>query len=69
VKDIGPPIPLATPDADDWIVLRIAIRGDVDVLCSLGAHLRRDDLASVYEHYHFNVMTDLELLRLLRGGD
>jgi hypothetical protein len=50
-------------------VLRIAIRGDVDVLCSLGAHLRRDDLASVYEHYHFNVMTDLELLRLLRGGD
>jgi hypothetical protein len=38
-------------------VLRIAIRGDVDVLCSLEAHLRRDDLASVYEHYHFNVMT------------
>lgn len=66
--DIGPPIPFATPDADDWTVLRTAIHGDVDVLCSLDGHLRRADLASVYEHYHFNVMTDVELLRLLPGG-
>jgi uncharacterized protein len=66
--DIGPPIPFPTPDADDWTVLRTAIHGDVDVLCSLDGHFRRDDLASVYEHYHFNVMTDVELLRLLRSG-
>lgn len=66
--DVGPPIPFATPDADDWMVLRTAIHGDVDVLCSLDRHLWRDDLASIYEHYHFRVMTDLELLRLLHGG-
>ena len=65
--DIGPPIPFPTPDADDWTVLRTAIHGDVDVLCSLDGHLRRYDLATVYEYYHINVMTDVELLRLLRS--
>jgi predicted nucleic acid-binding protein len=45
--DIGPPIPFPTPDADDWTVLRTAIHGDVDVLCSLDGHLRRYDLATI----------------------
>ena len=66
--DIGPPIPSPTPDTDDWTVLRTAIHGDVDVLCSLDGHLRRNDLAGIYEHYNINVMTDVELLRLLRGA-
>jgi putative PIN family toxin of toxin-antitoxin system len=65
--DVGPAVPFSTPDADDWMVLRTAIRGAADILCSLDAHLRRPDLAEVYEQYGITLTTDVELLKLLQA--
>ena len=65
--DIGPPVTFGVPDLDDWVVLRTAIHGDVDVLCSLDEVFWSSDLAMVYERYRFRPMTDVELLALLRG--
>lgn len=65
--DVGPAVPFSTPDANDWAVLRTAIRGDADILCSLDGHLRRPQLADVYEHYRITLITDVQLLKLLRG--
>ena len=64
--DVGQAVPFSTPDADDWVVLRTAIRGDADILCSLDGHLRRPELADVYEQHRITLTTDIQLLKLLR---
>jgi putative PIN family toxin of toxin-antitoxin system len=66
--DIGHAVPFSTPDADDWVVLRTAIRGDADILCSLDRHLWRPELVAIYEHYRITLIADVQLLKLLRGG-
>ena len=38
--DIGRPEPFAVHDIDDWMVLRTAIQGKVDVLCTMDGDLR-----------------------------
>jgi putative PIN family toxin of toxin-antitoxin system len=66
--DIGQAVPFSTPDADDWVVLRTAIQGDADILCSLDRHLWRPELAGVYEQYRITLVADVQLLNLLRLG-
>lgn len=64
--DLGKPAVFSFHDVDDWMVLRTAIEGEVDVLCTLDGHFRHPSLAPVYKHHGIEVMTDVELLTRLR---
>jgi hypothetical protein len=53
-------------EADDPVVLT-ALAGEVDVLCTLDRHFYTPDVLSFCSRYGIRVMTDLELLGLLRA--
>ena len=63
----GPPGEPISTDPDDEPVIRTAKQGRADILCTLDRHLRRSRKVRAYCAKHgIEVMTDVELLRLLR---
>ncbi len=65
--DLGKPRPFALNDVDDWMVVRTAIAGEVQVLCTLDEKLISSYMKPVFESYDILVMTDVALLKLLRS--
>ena len=53
-------------EADDPVVLTAAAAG-ADVLCTLDKHFYTPDVLSVCSRHRIRVMTDIELLHLLRS--
>ena len=64
--DIGAPTPLPLHDFDDWMGLRTAIAGKVDILCSNDRDLHHPSLAPLYRQAGITALTADELLTRLR---
>ena len=58
--------PVVLSDPDDDPVLFTAVAGRADVLCSLDRHLRHADVAEFCRGHRITVLTDVELLHLIR---
>ena len=63
--DLGTPTPFPIRDYDDWMVLRKAIMGEADVLCTCDRHLHHRGLEPIYRRAGIEVLTDVELLKRL----
>lgn len=60
-------VPQVSNDADDDAVLGTAIAGAAEVLCTLDQHLRAKQVVEFMRLFDVRVMTDVELLQLLRS--
>ncbi len=58
--------PIPCRDPDDVPVIKSAVAGHADVLCTLDNDIRRDVVASWYLQLGIHSLTDVELLRVLR---
>lgn len=65
IVDIGPPVELPIADRDDWAVLRTAIQGSADVLCTIDAGFHKPPVLAFCSQYGLEVKTPVELLRYL----
>lgn len=63
--DIGPNVQLPLTDRDDWAVLRTAIEGNADVICTSDAGFHVDAVLAFCERYDLKVVKPSELLRQL----
>ena len=64
--DLGQPVDLPLTDRDDWPVLRTAIEGCVDVLCSNDGGFHKDIAIAFCAQFEIQVMKPAELLRYLK---
>ena len=62
IVDLGPPVQLPLTDRDDWAVLRTAIQGSVDVLCSSDGGFHKAPVAAFCAQYDLQIKTPAELL-------
>lgn len=63
------PAPLVVPaDPDDDPVVHTAVAGGADVLCTLNRHFYNPAVVEYCRERGVTIMTDLDLLSLLRGG-
>ncbi|BDC48771.1 hypothetical protein F183_A10870 [Bryobacterales bacterium F-183] len=60
----GPPIVLEDPEDDP--VVYTAIAGDADILCTVDKHFYALNVLAFCARHKIRVMTDVQLLRLLR---
>ncbi len=68
LRQSTPGSPLSA-DPDDEPIIETAKTGEADVLCTRDRHLRRSrKVREYFARYGIQVMTDEELLSLLRGG-
>ena len=66
----GPePVNIVPGDPDDNPVVIAAISGQAEVICTLDRHLRHPDVRAYCARHGIRVMTDLELLELLRQAE
>jgi uncharacterized protein len=56
--DVGIPRTFGIRDVDDWAVIRTAIQGGVQVLCTGDRHLRHPSLRAVYEKHKIEVLRE-----------
>ena len=57
-------LPLA--DRDDWAILKTAIDGSVDIICSSDGGFHKDQVIAFCAQYELQVMKPAELLRYLK---
>ncbi len=55
-------------DADDDPILAAAVSGRANVLCTMDRHLRTPEVLDYAKTHRVDIMSDAELLRLLRTG-
>lgn len=65
IVDIGPPIELPLTDRDDWAVLRTAIEGNVQVVCSHDGGFHTMKVAAFCAQYEIRVVRPAELQKML----
>ena len=60
-----------SPDPDDDPVIQTAVQGKANVLCTLDRHLRQEVVQDYCRQHGIDVLTDIELLEVLRksAGD
>ena len=60
-----------SPDPDDDPVIQTAVQGKANVLCTLDRHLRQEVVQDYCRQHGIDVLTDIELLEVLRqsSGD
>lgn len=63
--DLGAPIELPLADRDDWPVLRTAIEGNADILCSNDGGFHKEAVIAFCAQYDLRIMRPAGLLRLL----
>lgn len=63
--DIGPPMELPLADRDDWAVLRTAIEGNVQILCSHDGGFHTPKNIAFCAQYEIRVLRPADLLRML----
>lgn len=56
-------------DPDDNPIVAASVLGRVDVLCTLDKHLRRREVIDYCAQFSVRVLTDVELLLEVRGGN
>jgi putative PIN family toxin of toxin-antitoxin system len=56
-------------DVEDNIIVAAAVAGHVDVICTLDRHLRGPEVEHYCAQHGIRILTDLELLELLRESD
>ena len=57
---------IITKDPDDDAVVYAALIGRANVICTLDAHFFEPDVLTLCDRYGIRVMTDIELLQLIR---
>jgi putative PIN family toxin of toxin-antitoxin system len=62
----GPPAEKPSPDPDDNPILQTAVYGQASHLCSRDRHFRAPEVQVYCRKHGIQVVTDLELLQLLR---
>ena len=62
-------IPVVPDDPNDDMVIAVAIAGQAEVICTLDRHLRHADVHAYCAQHGIRIMTDVELLQLLRPVD
>ena len=62
---LGPPVEIPLTDRDDWMVLRTAIDGNADVLCTNDGGFYKAPALAFCAQYDLRVMRSQELLVLL----
>jgi putative PIN family toxin of toxin-antitoxin system len=63
--DPGPLVELPLADRDDWPVLRTAIEGNADILCSNDGGFHKEAVIAFCAQYDLRIMRPAELLSLL----
>ena len=58
--------PIPCRDPDDVPIVRSAVAGHADVLCTLDRDIRREVVASWCLQFGIHILTDVELLHVLR---
>lgn len=58
-----------TSDPDDNAVIGTAIDGQTEVICTLDRHFQKPDVQAYCRNHGIQVMTDVELLDLLRKAE
>ena len=60
-----------SPDPNDDPVIQTAVQGKANVLCTLDRHLRQEAVQNYCRQHGIDVLTDIELLEVLRqsSGD
>ena len=64
-----PADPVVPSDPDDDPIVATAVAGLADVLCTLDRHLHHADVRSHCEMRGLRILTDIELLAMLREGE
>jgi len=64
---VGMPGAAIARDPDDDPIVQTALLGNAEVVCTLDRHLRHPDVAAYCTGKGIQIMTDLELLKRLRG--
>ena len=64
--DIGQPVPLPLTDHDDWPVLRTAIEGVADIICSNDGGFHKAPVIDFCVQYDLRIMKPGALLRYLK---
>lgn len=60
--------PSISNDPDDDLVVATAVTGRADVICSLDRHIRHSIVRAYCATFGIRVLSDIELLKELRGG-
>ena len=69
VEAVGPDSSVVPHDPDDDHVITLAVAGQVDVICTLDKHLLHPDVQAYCAQHNILIMSDVELLALLRQED
>jgi putative PIN family toxin of toxin-antitoxin system len=56
-------------DPDDNPIIQAAVLGQVEVICTLDRHFRHPDVMQFCAEHSIRIVTDVELLQLLRTAD
>lgn len=62
-------VPIVPDDPEDDLIIATAIAGQAEVICTLDRHLRHPDVQAYCAQHGIRIMTDVELLQLLRQMD
>jgi putative PIN family toxin of toxin-antitoxin system len=65
IVDLGRPIELPLADRDDWAILRTAIEGSVDVICSSDGGFHKELVITFCAQYGIRVLKPPQLLDFL----
>lgn len=66
--DLGPPLDMPLDDRDDWVVLRTAIEGNAEYLCTSDGGFFKARVLSFCALYEVKVIKPIDLLALLQAG-
>ncbi len=66
ISDPLPGLPIVLNDPNDDPIVYTAVTARADVLCALDSHLHAPNVVAFCQSHGIAVMTDLELLQLLR---